>query len=616
MERHSRAREGRWTSSRPGSVAVRSAERRGRLHNPRPCLGILAAAILLAATTGCGGDGGGGSDGREVAGSPTPSPREAEPTQAGQETPTPPRPSPSPSRPSEPNPTSTPTVPPTATATPTPTAQRSPAPEACDVTDPCPAGQFCELPAGVCASELGDGTCADLPFVCFEQIEPVCGCDGLTYGSDCLRRGAEVQKADDGVCPAQECGDDCDCYATRTFATSCPLDCANCDSYWTCEENRCLEHCGPFPPDRCESLCFDNESCGPEAFCRKPVGRCDGLGACHPRPVPCPNVVDPVCGCDGQTYANECVAGNAGVALAHRGPCEEEPTPTPSPTPETSPSPEACDITDPCPQAEFCELPAGACASEPRSGTCVAVSGACLDLEEPVCGCDGLTYGSDCLRRAARVQKAANGACPTTECSGVCDCYATRAFATDCPLACANCGSFWTCNDGHCIEHCGMIPGDGCPLLCFANRECPPEAFCQKPIAQCDGSGACRQRPPRPNPCPDVVDPVCGCNGQTYSNECEAFRVGVSIAHRGACRPRCGTIAGIPCPQGQFCEYPPASCQIADLEGECFDLPETCLLVVAPVCGCDGVTYDNDCERQRARVQLDRPGACEEPGGR
>jgi hypothetical protein len=126
---------------------------------------------------------------------------------------------------------------------------------------------------------------------------------------------------------------------------------------------------------------------------------------------------------------------------------------------------------------------------------CVAVPDFCFDPEEPVCGCDGLTYGSDCLRRSARVQKSSDGPCPTTECGDACDCYATRAFANQCPLLCPNCGNFWTCENERCIEHCGMIPLDTCAALCTGNQECLSLEFCEKPIGSCDGLGACRPVP-------------------------------------------------------------------------------------------------------------------------
>src|SRR5262249_36902513 len=73
---------------------------------------------------------------------------------------------------------------------------------------------------------------------------------------------------------------------------------------------------------------------------------------------------------------------------------------------------------------------------------------------------------------------------------------------------------------------------------------------------------------------------------------------------------KCEGLVGIACDRGLWCEKAPGTCQAADTFGTCVKQPDVCAQVYQPVCGCDGKTYSNDCDRGRSRISKNHDGAC------
>jgi len=165
-----------------------------------------------------------------------------------------------------------------------------------------------------------------------------------------------------------------------------------------------------------------------------------------------------------------------------------------------------CATNKACGAGEFCDYPAGSCGATNAIGVCVnnAGIGGCMTSWQPVCGCDGQTYGNDCERLMYGVSKRSEGECVMTDSAWLC--VATGGEVTT-QLCCANAGDFPnTCLVGACS--CAPTSGRtisvcNCPLGCFApgigcfsctfdlDQTCNNDPNLSSPHGKCLSTGRC-----------------------------------------------------------------------------------------------------------------------------
>ncbi len=259
--------------------------------------------------------------------------------------------------------------------------------------------------------------------------------------------------------------------------------------------------------------CIGNGSCANDEFCRKTSQDCHGSGICEAIPSTCPLVATPVCGCNGVTYTNDCLANMARVNVAYYGECD-------------------CEDNSDCAVGQYCaaHVP-GDCFSP---GTCENRPFMCQGDPAPVCGCDGTSYTNECIARLAGVNADYSGDCTST---------------------------------------------------CTNNADCAALDYCQKDTDGCRSIGSCQTMPIS---CAPVTDPVCGCNGVTYTNACAIQMAGMNVLHSGACGTGCES--NDDCDLTEYCNSPNGKCAAI---GICVLKPTAGPTYYYPVCGCNGNTYFN-----------------------
>uniref|UniRef100_A0A452RTZ0 Agrin n=1 Tax=Ursus americanus TaxID=9643 RepID=A0A452RTZ0_URSAM len=423
-----------------------------------------------------------------------------------------------------------------------------------------------------CAVKNGEAECV-CQQACSGIYDPVCGGDGVTYGSTCeleataCALGREIRVARRGPCDrCGQCRFGALCEA-ETGRCVCPSECVAlaqpvCGSDGHTYASECELHVHActhqislhvVSAGHCQT-CGDTV-CAFGAVCL--AGQCV-CPRCE-RPPP-----GPVCGSDGVTYDSACHLREAAcqhqtqIEEARAGPCEQA---------ECGSGGSGSGEDGECEQ-ELCRQHGGVWDEDSEDGPCVCDFSCHSVLRSPVCGSDGVTYGTECELKKARCESqrelyvTAQGACRGPTLAPLPP--AVPPHCTQTPYGC--------CRDN--ITAARGVGLAGCPSSCHCNPHGSYSGTCDPATGQCScrpgvGGLKCdRCEPGFWNFRGIVTDGRSGCTPCSCDprgavrDDCEQM-TGLCSCKPGVAGPKCGQ-----CPAGHA--LGPGGCETDSLA------PETC----------------------------------------